>query len=159
MPTEGFSVRCAAPASMFAYPIPDEKKEGDSNVVTVTAVLSTTARTKQREAKALAKKQNSATGSTSLSRQPSLEKVLSGLAPPPASDGPSLQHVTSHLSTTSYLSVSQNPGGINSSENTKKVAPKEPSSFMLANPCRLTFPQRRYVNLVEDNSRYVPVFT
>jgi 26S proteasome regulatory subunit N2 len=80
----GFEVTCNAPPSMFAYPKTEEKKEEDQKLVT-TAVLSTTVRTKAREARKEAKK---------FGKQMSLDP-----------DGPALERVTSHLSTTSYLSV------------------------------------------------------
>lgn len=85
MPT-AFEVTCNAPPSMFAYPKIEEKKEDEKKMV-ATAVLSTTARAKAREARKEAKK---------LGRQPSLD---SELAPIP------LERVHSHLSTTSYISI------------------------------------------------------
>ena len=85
MPTS-FEVTCNAPPSMFAYPKIEEKKEDEKKLV-ATAVLSTTARAKAREARKEAKK---------LGRQPSLD---SELAPIP------LERVHSHLSTTSYISI------------------------------------------------------
>eukprot|EP00601_Ochromonadales_sp_CCMP2298_P028697 CAMPEP_0173343590 /NCGR_PEP_ID=MMETSP1144-20121109/10876_1 /TAXON_ID=483371 /ORGANISM="non described non described, Strain CCMP2298" /LENGTH=860 /DNA_ID=CAMNT_0014290369 /DNA_START=144 /DNA_END=2722 /DNA_ORIENTATION=+ len=54
MPT-GFAVTCNAPPGMFAYPKAEEKKEEKDKMV-ATAVLSTTARAKAREARKEAKK-------------------------------------------------------------------------------------------------------
>jgi hypothetical protein len=45
-----FAVQCNAPPSMFAYPKVEEKKEDEKKTV-ATAVLSTTARAKAREAR------------------------------------------------------------------------------------------------------------
>ncbi len=84
MPT-AFEVTCNAPPSMFSYPKIEEKKEDEKKVVT-TAVLSTTARAKAREARKEAKK---------LGRQSSHDSM----------DAIPLERVPSHLSTTSYLSV------------------------------------------------------
>jgi 26S proteasome regulatory subunit N2 len=105
---KNFSVKCAAPPSMFAYPKTEEKKEEKKEKV-VTAVLSTTAKTRAREARKEARKlgrqlSNSSTGGMDspgkpapdgppLERAPSLDRVAS------------LERVASHLSTTSYLSV------------------------------------------------------
>lgn len=80
-----FEVTCNAPPTMFAYPKVEEKKVDEKKLVT-TAVLSTTARAKAREARKEAKK---------LGRQSSHDSM----EPIP------LERVTSHLSTTSYLSV------------------------------------------------------
>jgi 26S proteasome regulatory subunit N2 len=49
MPNQ-FAVQCNAPPSMFAYPKVEEKKEDEKKVV-ATAVLSTTAKAKAREAR------------------------------------------------------------------------------------------------------------
>lgn len=79
-----FQVTCNAPPSMFAYPKIEEKKEDEKKLV-ATAVLSTTAKAKAREARREAKK----TGKTM-----SMD-----------SEGPAMERVTSHLSNTSYLSL------------------------------------------------------
>jgi 26S proteasome regulatory subunit N2 len=84
MPTD-FETICSAPPSMFSYHKAEVKKEDEKKVVT-TAILSTTARAKFREAKKEAKK---------LGRQPSHDSM----------EGIPLERVPSHVSTTSYLSI------------------------------------------------------
>jgi 26S proteasome regulatory subunit N2 len=91
---KSFSVKCAAPPSMFAYPKVEEKKE-DKREKVVTAVLSTTVKTRAREARKEARKLGRV-----LSKENSISGASSGL--PPAQP---LERVHSHLSTTSYLSV------------------------------------------------------
>mmetsp|Transcript_12734 Transcript_12734/g.21325 ORF Transcript_12734/g.21325 Transcript_12734/m.21325 type:complete len:821 (-) Transcript_12734:281-2743(-) len=131
MPT-GFSVTCNAPPGMFSYPKVEEKKEDEQKMV-ATAVLSTTARAKAREARKEAKK---------LGKQPSLDGEIP------------LERGTSHLSTTSYLSME-------ATENTKPDTPKpkkvkEPSSFSISNPSRVIDSQVRFVSL-QQGQRYVPI--
>lgn len=98
---KNFSVKCAAPPSMFSYPKIEEKKEEKKEKV-VTAVLSTTAKTRAREARKEARK---------LGRQLSNGSTGPGSPGGPMADAPaldrvaSLERVASHLSTTSYLSV------------------------------------------------------
>eukprot|EP01038_Epipyxis_sp_PR26KG_P006496 gene6496-8931_t len=126
-----FEVTCNAPPSMFAYPKIEEKKEDEKKLV-ATAVLSTTVRAKAREARKEAKK---------LGRQPSIDP-----------EGPPMERVTSHLSTTSYLSI----------DTEKPVEPKivpkkkEPSSYQLSNPSRLTPSQARFIS-VSAYQRYRPI--
>jgi len=89
-----FEAVCNAPPSMFAYNSVEEKKEDDKKQVT-TAVLSTTVRAKAREARKEAKK----LGNSSSGKQAALSSPLDLLNEVP------LERVSSHLSTTSYLSV------------------------------------------------------
>jgi 26S proteasome regulatory subunit N2 len=93
MPT-GFSVQCNAPPSMFAYNKQEEKKEEDKKPI-ATAVLSTTAKAKARELRKEAKKLGGSAGG--IYRQSSTDS--NALAPIP------MERVTSHMSTTSYLSL------------------------------------------------------
>lgn len=89
MPVD-FEAVCNAPPSMFAYSSVEEKKEDDQKQVT-TAVLSTTVRAKAREARKEAKKLGGSGRQTAMALD-LLNEVL-------------LERVSSHLSTTSYLSV------------------------------------------------------
>lgn len=91
----GFQVLCSAPPSMFSYNKSEEKKDDEKKVV-ATAVLSTTLRSKQRQARKEAHK-------SGLVKQPSVdadgqqpvERTISGVL---------LERVTSHLSSVSFLS-------------------------------------------------------
>ncbi len=89
-----FEVTCNAPPSMFAYPAIEEKKDDEKKLV-ATAVLSTTARAKAREAKKEARAKLKEGGGT-----PSGKEGVSGkddMAPP------SLERVTSYMSTDSGI--------------------------------------------------------
>lgn len=89
MPT-AFQLQCNAPPSMFAYHKQEEKKEEDKKPI-ATAVLSTTAKAKAREARKEAKK-------LGLARQPSIDSTtVPGSIP--------LERVASHMSTVSYISL------------------------------------------------------
>ena len=129
-----FELTCLAPPSMFAYPKIEEKKEDEKKLI-ATAVLSTTAKAKAREARKEARK---------LGRQNSMD---SGVP-----EGPSLERTTSLMSTTSYLSIDE----VKPVEDAKKKE-KEPSNFTLTNPCRLIPAQVRFVTLQAENQRYFPV--
>lgn len=152
-----FQVTCNAPASMFAYPSIEEKKE-EKNKLVATAVLSTTAKAKAREARKEAKKSKedakegkvNGTGS-SMSVDAEEEKSIAAELATPVE----LVRVKSNLSTVSYISVEAEklPGG-DSPVKPKKV--KEPSSFALTNPARLTPSQARFISL-QEGQRYVPV--
>jgi 26S proteasome regulatory subunit N2 len=135
---KNFSVKCAAPPSMFAYPKIEEKKE-DKREKVVTAVLSTTAKSRAREVRKEARQ-----GGRSLSRENS---TAGGLG-----DAPSLERVTSHLSTASYLSIEEK----NPEPEEPKKKEREPTSFMLSNPDRQLPTQNRFISVVEGQ-RYVPV--
>ena len=94
-----FEAVCNAPPSMFAYSSSaEEKKEDDKKQVT-TAVLSTTVRAKAREARKEAKKLS---GSNSSIGRPA---AASSSTPMDLLNEVLLERVSSHLSTTSYLSV------------------------------------------------------
>ena len=125
---KGYSVRCNAPPSMFAYPKMDEKKE-DKKELVATAVLSTTARAKAREARKEAKK----SGST---------KSQDGL-----SDGPALDRVTSDMSTASLIIEE-----LGDKQEEPKKKEKEATWFILENPSRVTPAQVRFVS--EEQQRY-----
>lgn len=124
----GFEVTCNAPPSMFAYPKPEEEKKDEKKLVT-TAVLSTTARSRAREAR---KEARAKLGSST------------GMEPP------TLERVHSHLSTASGLSIEEKP------EEMKPKKEKEPSSYSLTNPARLIPAQRRFISTASD-ARYQPV--
>lgn len=128
-----FQLVCNAPPSMFAYNRPEEKREEREKVV-ATAVLSTTARAKAREARKEAKK---------LGRQGSFE-----------GEGPALERVPSHLSTASYLSLDAEKTAAALEAKPKKA--KEPTSFTLSNPSRLVAAQQRFLSL-PSGQRYRPV--
>jgi len=135
-----FEVTCNAPPSMFAYCKAEEKKE-DATKMVATAVLSTTARAKAREARKEAKK---------MGKQPSLDSTENGLGSP----GIPLERVTSHMSTTSYLSMeAEKP--ITSIETKPKKA-KEPSSFQIKNPSRVIPSQTRFLSLTNANTAPIP---
>lgn len=132
LPTS-WEVICNAPPSTFAYPKAEEKKEDDKKLV-ATAVLSTTARAKAREARKEAKKLGK-TGSMDV-------------------DGPPLERVASHLSTTSYLSLdTEKPPVVTETKPTKI---KEPSSFSVSNPSRVIPAQVRFIS-AQPNQRYQPI--
>jgi 26S proteasome regulatory subunit N2 len=135
MPVD-YEVVCNAPPSMFAYPIIEEKKDDVKKLVT-TAVLSTTARAKSREAKKEARK---------------LGRVTSMDIDAPPSSGPSLERSASHLSTTSYLSIDE----VKTDEVVKPKKEKEASCFSVVSPSRIIPAQVRFVSTKEDQ-RYVPV--
>jgi 26S proteasome regulatory subunit N2 len=134
---KNFSVKCAAPPSMFAYPKIEEKKE-DKREKVVTAVLSTTVKSRARDMRKEARKSGKP-----LSR----ENSVTGL-----SEGPGLERVASHLSTSSYLSIEEK--GTEPEEPKKKE--REPTSFTLSNPDRQLPTQNRFISVVEGQ-RYVPV--
>lgn len=137
---KNFSVKCAAPPSMFAYPKIEEKKE-DKREKVVTAVLSTTMRSRARDQLKEAKK----SGKTlHMSRESSVSGGLN--------EAPNMERVTSHLSTASYLSIEEK--GPEPEEPKKKE--REASSFMLANPDRQLPTQNRFISVVEGQ-RYLPV--
>jgi 26S proteasome regulatory subunit N2 len=150
-----FEVTCNAPPSMFAYPVIEEKKE-EKNKMVATAVLSTTAKAKARVARKEAKKTKEEGGKTGL-----VGGSMSVDGEDPLSVGDlalsapiSLERVTSHLSTTSYLSMEAEKPLTDSPVKPKKV--KEPSSFALSNPSRLTPSQARFISL-QEGQRYIPV--
>lgn len=131
-----FEVVCNAPPSMFAYPKPEEKEDKDKKLVT-TAVLSTTARARAREARKEARAKLNNSG-------------MAGM------EAPALERVPSHLSTASGLSVEGDDKKDDKEKEKKKE--KEPSQYNLTNPCRLTPSQRRFIATVgEDKARYQPV--
>ena len=131
-----FELTCLAPPSMFAYPKTEEKKEDEKKLI-ATAVLSTTAKAKAREARKEARK---------LGRQNSLDS--SGVP-----EGPALERTTSLMSTTSYLSIEE----VKPADEAKVKKEKEPSSFTLSNPSRLIPAQVRFVSLQAENQRYFPI--
>jgi 26S proteasome regulatory subunit N2 len=125
-----FNVVCNAPPSMFAYPKVDDKEKDVAKPV-ATAVLSTTARAKAREAR---KESRAKLGSSG------------------GMEAPTLERVTSYLSTASGMSVEE----VKTEEPKKKE--KEPSTFNVANPSRLIPSQRRFIQLGEiSEQRYQPV--
>lgn len=132
-----FELMCMAPPSMFAYPKIEEKKEDEKKLI-ATAVLSTTAKAKAREARKEARK---------LGRQNSMDS--NGVP----SEGPALERTTSLMSTTSYLSIEE----VKPAEEVKAKKEKEPSFFALTNPCRLIPAQVRFVTLQAEKQRYFPV--
>lgn len=129
-----FDMTCNAPPSMFSYSKIEEKKEEDKKMVT-TAVLSTTAKAKVREARKEAKK---------LGKQMSFDEAVP------------LERVTSHLSTTSYLSVEEKAGEAGKQPPVAPKKAKEPTSFTITNPSRLIPSQQRFVQ-VQAEQRYVPI--
>lgn len=136
MPTN-FELTCNAPPAMFAYHKIEEKQVDDKKLV-LTAVLSTTARAKAREARKDARK---------LGKQPSMDSDLGKEIP--------MERVTSHLSTQSYLSLeAEKNDKVTETPKAKKV--KDPASFQLTNPSRLIPQQQRFVSLPQDQ-RYQPV--
>ena len=130
---KGYSLRCNAPPSMFAYPKMEEKEEKKKELV-ATAVLSTTARAKAREARKEVKKQ----GSKDMGEGPALERVISA------------------MSTASHLSIEEVNGGKaqDDSEAAPKKKEKEPSWFNIENPSRVTPAQMRFIS---DENRYTHV--
>jgi len=67
-------------------------------------------------------------------------------------EAPSLQHVESYLSTASGMSVEEKV------EEVKPKKEKEPSTFFVTNPSRLTPSQRRFIHLMDNSEqRYTPV--
>ena len=123
---KGFAVRCNAPPSMFAYPKPEEKKE-DKKELVATAVLSTTARAKAREARKEARK---------IGRHGSQDSQMT--------DGPALEKSISLISTVSHISVEERGGDSPNKDKVKKHE-KEPLSYILPNPSRITSAQLRFV--------------
>jgi 26S proteasome regulatory subunit N2 len=113
----------------------EEKKEDEKKLV-ATAVLSTTAKAKAREARKEARKQ--------------------GVSREGTSEGPSLERVTSHLSTASYLSFDELKPTDSTINNDSKKKDKEPSSFTLTNPARVIPSQVRFISL-QPTQRYAPV--
>lgn len=152
-------VTCNSAPSVFAYPKPEEKKEGTAKAV-ATAVLSTTARTKAREARKEARKAGTArapasphgasSGGGALSRSDSAGSSGS----PDGMEPPALERVTSYLSTTSYLSVDE-PNKEAEAKTAKKE--KEPTSFVMTNPSRLVPAQVSLIALQSGELRYLPV--
>lgn len=158
-----YGVRCNAPPSVFAYPQADERKEDEKKFI-ATAVLSTTAKAKARVARKEAKKHGGSGVPASPGGAPSLQRTMSmqsDSGEPSDKDGIPLQRVYSNISTTSYLSLEAVDGGEKAAEETKpkEKKEKEPTSFMLANPCRVTPAQVKYVSTVADSgsSGYMPV--
>ena len=118
---------------MFAYPKMEEKEEKKKELV-ATAVLSTTARAKAREARKEVKKQ----GSKDMGEGPALERVISA------------------MSTASHLSIEEVNGGKaqDDSEAAPKRKEKEPTWFNIENPSRVTPAQMRFIS---DENRYTHV--
>lgn len=131
---KSYTVRCDAPPSMFAYPKIEEKKD-DRKELVATAVLSTTARAKAREARKEARR----TGSN-------------------IPEAPGLDRVISHLSTASHLSIEERLDGDRMDVEPKKKE-KEPTSFQVQNPSRIVPAQIKYISMDIDNQRYTPAVT
>jgi 26S proteasome regulatory subunit N2 len=137
MPTS-FNLQCNAPPSMFAYHKQEEKKEEDKKPI-ATAVLSTTAKARAREARKEAKK-------LGLARQPSVDSVtMPGSIP--------LERVASHMSTVSYISLDTEA---KPPVDTKPKKAKEPTSFTVTNPSRVVPSQVRFLSQSSEQ-RYRPV--
>jgi 26S proteasome regulatory subunit N2 len=152
---KGFSLLCSAPPSTFAYLKWEEKKEEEKKPM-ATAVLSTTAKAKAREAKKEAKKHGGV--GRQISSQMSIEKTASVNADDKDKDlalgGIPLERVTSHLSTVSYLSVDADPKAQAAAEKAKKL--REPTSFTVPNVSRVVPAQWKFLSLPPDQ-RYRPV--
>ena len=136
-----FKVQCKSPPSMFAYPKPVEKDE--KKKLKATAVLSTTARAKAREARKEAKK----SGRLSAAGSPAKSVGGDDLAPVP------LERQLSNASYISTMSVDQKEG------DAETVTPKkerEPSSFLLSNPDRVIPAQKRFLSILA-NAHYSPI--
>eukprot|EP00607_Mallomonas_marina_P007851 CAMPEP_0182420384 /NCGR_PEP_ID=MMETSP1167-20130531/5139_1 /TAXON_ID=2988 /ORGANISM="Mallomonas Sp, Strain CCMP3275" /LENGTH=775 /DNA_ID=CAMNT_0024596253 /DNA_START=862 /DNA_END=3189 /DNA_ORIENTATION=- len=137
---QGFTVRCNAAESMFAYPKVEEKKE-DKKEKVVTAVLSTTARAKAREAKKEARKHGRHGGV--------LESGSAPTSPSPDKDKePTRANSIASTDDAEKMDVEDTPRVF------KKE--KEPGSFTLTNPARVIPSQVRYISLL-SSQRNVPV--
>lgn len=103
-----FEVLCQTPPSMFAYPKVEEKKEDEKKLV-ATAVLSTTAKAKAREARKEARKAKAPTDgpkSPASSKDPAAAAAAAAAADNmDIADPIPMERVHSHLSTMSYLSI------------------------------------------------------
>ena len=144
-----FAVTCLAPPSMFAYPKAEEKKEDEKKLV-ATAVLSTTARAKAREARKEARKLTAPGGLGSPTKD-SPSKDHPG-------EGPALERSSSLMSTNSYMSLEEQGGKDKEDAETKPKKDKEPSSFPVCNPARLTVAQSRFIAMQPSAvQRYRPV--
>lgn len=130
----GFTPMCMAKPSQFAYQrkLSDKREKKESEVV--TAVLSTTAKAKAREARKEAKRR--------------LLAELNGGAVP-------LDRMSSFGTVTTVTAGEEEK---REEEKKKKVRVPEPLTFSLSNPSRVTPTQEAYVRISEgDDDRFVPV--
>lgn len=154
MPTN-FSVFCNTPASVFAYPSTEAKKSDEKKMV-ATAVLSTTAKAKIREARKEARKggRSSSLGPASPSHQlqhssssMDVTEPAAGLSSPsaPTPEGPSMERINSLMSTASYISVEE----VKQAEaiDAKPKKDKEAPFFVVSNPSRVVPSQAKYLSL------------
>jgi len=150
---KSFALLCSAPPSTFAYLKWEEKKEEEKKPM-ATAVLSTAAKAKAREAKKDAKKHGVA--GRQISSQMSVDDVAKDKDKDLGLGGIPLERVTSRLSTTSYLSVDADPKATlaAAAEKAKKV--REPTSFTVSNITRVVPAQCKFLSLPPDQ-RYRPV--
>jgi 26S proteasome regulatory subunit N2 len=132
MPTS-FAVTCASKPSLFAYPKMTEVKKEEKKELVATALLSTTARAKAREAR---KDKNTEEKEKEEPAEKDKENVKENDKVDSESkmtdDAPATEKVTKK----------------------KKVA--EPSQFSLSNPSRVTPEQEQYVSF-DMQQRYVPI--
>jgi len=165
----GYGVRCNAPPSVFAYPQAAERKEDEKKLV-ATAVLSTTVKARARVARKEAKKHGGSGAPPSPGGAVPLQRSISmqsdgGDPSSPDKEGPPMQRVYSNMSTTSYLSLEavddRGLARAGTGEDAKPKKEKEPTNFLLSNPCRVTPAQVKYVTTLSegeaDRSAYVPV--
>lgn len=136
-----FGVLCRAPPSMFSYPKVEEKE--DAKKLVTTAVLSTTARHKQREARK--EKRRGEVGSPGRSESAGIS------SPPKPHDDLAPVPLERQLSNVSYISTMSLDEDIE-----PKVVEREPKTFIVSNPERVIPTQIRFMSVLEG-SRYVPV--
>lgn len=145
-----YQVKCNAPPSVFAYPSAETKREDDKKLI-ATAVLSTTVKARAREARKEAKKHGPSSPGKSSSSNMEVQSNSSsvGKHTGPSESGPALERVVSHLSTTSYISLEKEKTKKDEAEENENAAAtkkeKEPTSFYLKNPSRVTSAQVKYV--------------
>jgi len=147
-----FNVHCKAPPSMFSYPKPPEKE--DKKKLVTTAVLSTTARAKAREAR---KELKRTAGSASNSKASSPAK--DGSPDKKLDDGLAPIKFERQLSNASYISTMSVDGGDDEGDGGELKLPKkekEPNNFTVNNPERVIPAQLRFLQ-VKEESRYQPV--
>jgi len=146
-----FEVTCHAPLSMFDYNKLEEKKDEEKKFV-ATAVLSTTAKAKVREARKEAKKHGKSTGNASVTSAGGHSASIQS----PSKDNleaVAMERVSSHLSTVSYLSIEEKV--VEEPKPVKKE--REATTFTLTNPARLIPAQTKFIT-VSYNQRYIPVY-
>lgn len=146
-----FTMESKARPSQFAYPEPLKEKTEDKKERITTVTLSTTAaaQARKRKKEAVSGKKDDADKSAVDDDEPSkpAAETEGGSKPAKATDKDAAEgsKVDADADT--------------DKESEKKAKAKEPTSFLVENPGRVTQRQRATMELVEEGQRYKPILT